>query len=121
MDNELQEFWKKCLILEKNENDYYWWYDNDDNLVCAGYERLPDLTLDNLFKYAVPKLKELGYACRVQSSPLRDNDTGKTIFRWHCYASVFYVRFDNIYSRNYDAFDEKPEHALYQALRKVLL
>lgn len=52
-------FWKyfglKCL-----EDDTTWtaWFSADDELICCGHKNeIPEITLDNLFNYAIPKLK----------------------------------------------------------------
>lgn len=84
----------------------------------------PNLDLNNLYKYAIPKLKELGYGIRLQSSGLRDNDTGKEIFKYTHYAKIFYTRFDkeNLHKRWHDneAFNDKLELAIFGSIYQVI-
>lgn len=70
--------------------------------VCGGFGEVAhynpeedkpiELDLNNLFRYAVPALAKKGWMCRVQYSPLRDNDTGRIISDWTGYASVYQVK-----------------------------
>ena len=57
-DEQVKEFWERCgftikpLKDEEYLGDFYYYPD------CNRIERYVDLTLDNLFRYAVPMLKE---------------------------------------------------------------
>jgi hypothetical protein len=69
MDKEIEEFWEACGFKPITNIQQYpnistnhpddiaaWWYpDNDKNY------HLPEITLDNLFKYAVPKVKVISF------------------------------------------------------------
>jgi hypothetical protein len=106
MDKELVKFWNKFLRIEENDNGYRWWYDKGGNLVCAGYDVTPEITLDNLFKYAVPIL----WICNIE---LLDG-----IF-WSVKASTPDV---HGFGKHGDgsALDEDLTQALYQAIKQVL-
>jgi hypothetical protein len=105
MDNELKEFWEKCgfkpithiqqypdISTNRPDDIVAWWYpDNDKNY------HLPEITLDNLFKYAVPKLNRK-----------QQNDV---ISRWIC-GCEFVI---GLY------FPDNPAETLYQAIKQVIL
>ena len=58
-DEQIKEFWEWFGFVDTFEGDtgaYYWKAPNGD----AGID-LPPLDLNNLFKYAVPKLRELHF------------------------------------------------------------
>ena len=82
---------------------------------------IPLIDLTFLFKYPVTVLAEKGWMSRVQYSPLRDNDTGKEIFGWTGYASVYYVKFGKVAFRKHDfsVINKDPADALFWALWEV--
>ena len=57
----VKEFWERCgLKHQEDETTFTVWRDSKGDLICCGHDdRMPDLTLDNLFRYAVPKLLEV--------------------------------------------------------------
>lgn len=122
-EEQIKKFWEWCGF-KKREYDTTgfivhitdWKYPNGKY-----HDNLPDLDLNSLFKYPVPKLMKDGWACRVQSSPLRDNDTGKTIFEWSGYAEVFYIRYDKplSFKTNHYAIDADPALALFWAIWEI--
>jgi hypothetical protein len=117
---QIQVFYEWCgFEYRQGTGEYalwgHWW---DGSM----YDKFPRICLENLFKYAVPKLQQEGWGCRVQSSPLRDNDTGKEIYAWTGYASIFYVRYDNtsLTKRDYYAIDPNPALALFWAIWELI-
>jgi len=53
---ELQEFWEWCgLTFLRDRDRTLSWYDSEENFVDFGF---PDIDLNNLFKYAMPKTVE---------------------------------------------------------------
>ncbi len=111
MEKEYKEFWERCGF--KFEKGGWRYPTKDKNLYSLSL--LPRPTLDNLFKYAVPKLKQAnGYyyvglkyelafggkwVCQIESKKV-DKLSGR------------------IGARGEDSKD--PAQALYQAIRKVI-
>jgi hypothetical protein len=125
--DDLKKFWEWCGFHYEDYNTPTMPHQGGEWLSSQGHPaddtgELPELTLDNLFKYAVPKLRELGYGVRLQASELRDNDTGKVIFKWTYYAMIFYTHYDNIPKRwrNIEEFNCDPAQALYKAIQEVI-
>lgn len=66
-DKQIKKFWAWCGFRLEADIDFFWWYLPDGGHLPLGEQ--PALDLNNLFKYAVPKLDELGYAFEL--------------YRWH--------------------------------------
>jgi hypothetical protein len=97
-----KEFWEKCG-WEWHPNIRLWKSPPPEN--CLGYGTLPELDLDNLFKYAVPKLKNPKITLSFYSS-IRD---------WYCRVQVDHYPFDVALWAN----KEEHAHVLYNAIVKV--
>ncbi|KKM13459.1 hypothetical protein LCGC14_1716030 [marine sediment metagenome] len=64
-DEQIKEFWEWCgLNVSKDKNGTLTWHDTEGNFIDYGY---PDRNLNNLFKYAVPRIKAL----KVEDSPMK--------------------------------------------------
>jgi len=107
MDSELKEFWEKCGFTYFQTNSGWVW-------VCPDGETqvitLPLITLDNLFKYAVPLLRHLKHISFSYSS-------------YYGYRSgiVIYRSGDEaLDSGFYSGLYKDPAQALYKALQEVL-
>jgi hypothetical protein len=110
MDKELKEFWIKCgfnFIQESELNDGY--IDSEGWVAPDGeyIGELPTLTLDNLFRYAVPKLVSNEYELSI----LTDEVYG------------YIVGIVTAYDRDLITETNSKDlvQALYQALKKVLM
>ena len=59
-EEQIKEFWEWCgLTIYEDDTTFTLWQDSRGKLVCCGHtDRMLDIDLNNLFKYAVPKLKE---------------------------------------------------------------
>ncbi len=59
IQEQIKEFWEWCGLTEKLEtgDTYHCWY-KDEVLVFQYYHFMDSVDLNNLFKYAVPKLDE---------------------------------------------------------------
>lgn len=126
-DEQLKKFWEWCGFTHIEylrcschpDQKFHYWHDPKGQF----FADIPALDLNNLFKYAVPKLQELGWMARIQFSPLRDNDTGKQLYDWTGYASLFYVKSDKTLASKHDtkeAINNKPELALFWAIWEVI-
>src|SRR3972149_8256793 len=63
---QIKEFWEWCgLHYNKPTGGFFW--DNDDNLVIDLHKGETGIDLNNLFKYAIPRLNELGYDYKLWS------------------------------------------------------
>ena len=102
MDKELIEFWNKFLRIEENDNGYRWWYDKGGNLVCAGYDKLPETTLDSLFEHAVPKLDQPNIDFSVN------------------FSGTITCEIYTVDDKYYYAVEKTPQESFYNALREVL-
>ena len=101
-----KEFWEWCGFkpTRLQSGNMGWLYPPEYSLE-RGY--LPDSTLDNLFKYAVPKLIREGYSASLHASYFTGNYKGII----DKYDSDF--RVDNIW-------DKDPAQALKKAIEKVI-
>ena len=75
-------------------------------------EKLPPIDLNNLFLYAVPKLREIG--CRCMLSDKSDDDI--ECIEGECYMGRVYGRQTQGFI---DEYDEDPALALFWAIYKV--
>ncbi len=99
-----QEFWERFGVNSNpSSNAYETWVWPDGRI--KGY--LPPITLDNLFKYVVPKINKLGY--NVRSYTYSDGLTDAFVDGLGKYGMV------DIVER-----DKDPAQALYQAVCKVI-
>ena len=103
---EIRRLWAKCgfKFLKKEEDSGVWDYGLDiyaypDGAVLP----LPDIDLNNLFKYAVPKITELGFTVNIV---IKKDYNG--CFLAHESGTV------------YGAEDENLEDALFWAINSVL-
>jgi len=64
---EIREFWEWCGLEHKRQDGIDYWYSADAKPLLNGYDKSPELDLNNLFKYAVPKLHGLGYDYKLWS------------------------------------------------------
>ena len=86
----MKEFWEACGL--KDSIDEWGLY--------------PDLTLDNLFRYAVPKVDRIGVINFRRHYNNRE---------WYCYLNLHKSPWE------VEEYGDDPAQALYQALRKVLI
>ncbi len=84
----------------------------------------PDLVheLDTQLKYLWPRLRELGFMIRYQYSELRDNDTGKILYDWTYYSSIFDMSYKNgLKNHRFDAINpDSPALACALAVEKLI-
>lgn len=105
MDN-IKEFWEWCGFTvkpiegEEYLGDYYFYPDSNR------IERYMDFTLDNLFLYALPKLKEMGLWVEIQA-------TGD-------HTDVFVSDYNTSEPLSF-CCRENPAQALYEAIRRIAL
>ncbi|KKK82140.1 hypothetical protein LCGC14_2806360 [marine sediment metagenome] len=100
----IRKFWEKCGFRYVHETihfryyykEHYWQYPNGDNKQYS-----PPIDLNNLFKYAVPKL---------------ENDVAIKIFKGD-YSWIVELWKDNIIARDHD---KDPATALFLAIEKVI-
>ena len=95
---QIEKFWKRCGLKEQPTGS---WYTDDGQFV---YVEAPPIDLEHigfLFKYAVPKPRELGYMLNLSSGMLVSNTT-VTLYK----------------SKNdtYQGFSDDPALALFWAL-----
>ncbi len=84
---------------------------------------LPNLvgSLDEQHKWLWKKLKEIGYMVRYQYSELYDNDTGKKLFNWTYYCTLYDVSRKYLHSYNPDGFsNDNPAIACAIAVGKLI-
>jgi hypothetical protein len=100
MDNELKEFWEACGLKQCKDSNTFWYPDEEK------YDRAPDLTLDNLHKYAEKLLLEKGYVIDCEST------------KYHTTVMIYIDTYRNNMIAKEKCDDKKK--ALYEALKKAL-
>ncbi len=99
-DKQKQEFWELCgLTYTEDDTTFTEWRTASGELVCCGHTNkcLP-IDLNNLFKYAVPKLDKL-------------------TLEWDSFAKdMWWARADG----EYDAISKDPADGLFWAIYKAL-
>ena len=76
-EQQMREFWEWCgfMRLPEGNRDYHYehtvktmnWKSPCETEICASIPVLPRLDLNNLFKYAVPKLQDKGFMVELYS------------------------------------------------------
>ena len=96
----LEKFWKRCGFTWQ----FAWQWIYPDRQF---HSYLPELTLDNLFKYAVSKLLESA-RCGISLQGTKDGWDCHILVETHPYIAV-------------EAYKNKPELALFEALEKAIV
>jgi len=127
---QVEKFWKWCGWTLRDVtppgavHQYISWFTPDGKETEYGSEN-PCVDLNSLFKWAVPKLRELGWMCRVQYSPLRDPETFTLITDWTGYASLFWVKVGEV-AKGWEALSypavihKDPALALFWAIWELI-
>ena len=114
MDNELKEFWIKCGFYIKDINTspgcrpYLVFYTPNGSAMCSGFDEkcfvefLPELNLDNLFKYSW----DIALTVVMKTMECSKENAISLIFKWWE---------QNIYD------GKTPTESLYQAIKQVIL
>jgi len=106
---ELQEFWEWCGFKDNYESSGFWW-----GLSPEGRLTALTLDLDFLFKYAVPRLKEVNIEIDLSFA---EDTVGRM-----CEVTLthFPIEHSIFESELYYARDYNPAQALYKAIQKVM-
>ncbi len=104
-----QEFWERCgLTYTKDRDKTLTWYDSEENFVDFGY---PDIDLNNLFKYAVPKARDYS----------ENNALQVVEFLWQGVNISNQVECNVVFdNEEFCGRDEDPATALFRALDEAL-
>jgi hypothetical protein len=110
---DVKEFWEWCGFT-RDKSKY--WYKPNGNLF--GYFTAPKIDLNNLFKYAVPKLDELGYVFTLYRFYTIKDDF-KTPDTYGYGAKVY--KYGIIPESSIEGIPDKdPAQALYRAICQVI-
>lgn len=122
---ELIRFWTWCGFKEHNKYFHYElskrvksWVDSLGELSnkdqCFGRGNLPELTLDNIYKWAIPKLQEKGYIVELTALEHKGFEAKiLSIFQSSREPEEYYEPIAEFRADN-------PKEALYQAIMKVI-
>ena len=97
----IQKFWEWCGLSKRGG---YWWYDSSGKHLTS---EVPPIDLNNLFKYAVPKLLERE-GCEVALTKYPDED------HWN---GCLWTNVEPFIDINEE--DKDPATALFLAIEKV--
>ena len=109
---EIKELWLWCgLTCYEDDTTWSAWYDNKGKLICCGHlDEMPALTLDNLFLYAVPKLKKV-----LDVDCISFDNEGCSIDYW-----TQKVEIDRFGISSYRGESSDPAEALAKAILEVI-
>jgi len=110
-DKELEDLWEWCGLKYEVKNGFEYWYDCNGNFMAyclpGQVASIIPVTLDNLFKWAMPKLGGTEVFCDVDFRFNKDYD-----LNWQVYLATQYK--DDLV-----AGADTPAQALYLAIQKV--
>lgn len=99
---QIKEFWEWCGVKPEEKLVY-----DIDGTPYIDHNWLPPIDLNNLFKWAVPKLIKSGIRISLRVNDSKDGGS---------WVEIFNDRSQNVY---YDCRDKDPAQALYQAIQEV--